>query len=107
MSKIQVHTSRGLKRVQSTIYNSLETRRAYVVNEGHECPNEERYQLMSEGHPTVFIIETSPGMLYELNIALSVYYHHYVGHYVNGDISKPWLTFINFHFEQKHLFLLN
>ena len=89
MSKIQVHTSRGLKRVQSKIYNSLETRRAYIVNEGHECPNEERYQLMSEGHPTVFIIETNPGMLYELNIALSVYYHHYVGHYFNADTMCP------------------
>ena len=89
MNKIQVHTSRGLKRVQSTIYNLLETRMAYVVNEEHECPNEERYRLMSEGHPTVFIIETSPGMLYELNIALSVYSHHYVGQYLNADTRCP------------------
>ena len=57
MSQLQVRTSRGLKKVQGTIYNLLETHMAYAVNEGHECPNQERYRLMWEGHPTVFIIK--------------------------------------------------
>ena len=89
MNKIQVYTSRGLKKVQNKIYSSLETRTAYLVNEAHKCLNEERYQFMSEEDPTVLIIETNPEMLYELNIALSVYYHHYIGNYVNADTMCP------------------
>ena len=85
MSKLQVRSSRGLKKVQGTIYDLLETHMAYIVNEGHECPNQERYRHMWEGHPTVFIIKTSPAMLYELNIALAVYYHHDVGQFLNAD----------------------
>ena len=89
MSQLQVRTSRGLKRVQRTIYDLLETHTAYIVNEEHECPNQERYRHMWEGHPTVFIIKTSPAMLYELNIALAVYYHHDVGQFLNADTRCP------------------
>ena len=89
MSKLQVRSSRGLKKIQGTIYDLLETHTAYIVNEEHECPNQERYRLMWEGHPTVFIIKTSPAMLYELNIALAVYYHHDVGQFLNADTRCP------------------
>ena len=44
---------------------------------------------MAEEDPTVLLIETNPEMLYELNIALSVYYHHYIGNYVNADTMCP------------------
>ena len=94
MNKIQVHTSRGLKKVQNKIYSSLETRTAYLVNESHECLNKERYQFMAEEDPTVLLIETNPEMLYELNIALAIYYHHYIGNYVNADTMCPACTCI-------------
>ena len=89
MSQLHVRTSGGLKKVQGIIYDLLETHTAYVVHEGHDCPNQEQYRHMWEGHPTVFIIKTRPEMLYEVNIALAVYYKHDVGRFLNADTRCP------------------
>ena len=89
MNKIPVYSSRGLKKVQDRIYSSLKTRTPYLVNGSHECMDKERYEYLAEEDPSVLLIETNSEMLYELNIALGVYYQHFLGNYVKADTMCP------------------
>ena len=89
MNRVPVYSSRDLKKVQDRIYSSLKTRTPYLVNGYHECIDKERYEYLAEEDPSVLLIETNSEMLYELNIALGVYYHHFLGNYVNADTMCP------------------
>ena len=89
MSRLHVRTSGGLKKAQGNIYDLLETHTAYVVHEGHACPNQEQFHQIWEGHPSIFIIKIRPELLYEVNIALAVYYKHDMGRFLNADTRCP------------------
>ena len=72
MNRYPIYCPKDLKRVQTRIYNSLDTKTPYIVNGTHYCSNEERYNYLSEEDPNTIIIETKKGMLEELNIALYI-----------------------------------
>ena len=89
MNRVPVYSSRDLKNVQDRIYSSLKTRTPYLVNGYHECIDKERYEYLAEEDPSVLLIETNSEMLNELNIALGVYYQHFLGNYVIADTMCP------------------
>ena len=81
MNRYPIYCPKDLKRVQTRIYNSLDTKTPHIVSGTHYCSNEERYKYLSEEDPNTIIIETNTGMLEELNIALYMWYMHYRGDY--------------------------
>ena len=89
MNRYPIYCPKDLKRVQTRIYNSLDTKTPYIVNGTHYCSNIERYNYLSEGDPNILIIETNAGMLEELNIALYMWYIHYRGEYTISNNVCP------------------
>ena len=89
MNRLPIYCSRDLKRVQSRIYDSLETRTPYIVSGNHYCRDQERYNYLSESDPSVLLIETNAGMLQELNIALYMWYRYAYGTYTISDNVCP------------------
>ena len=87
MNRFPIYCPKDLKRVQTRIYNLLETKTPYIISGTHYCNNEERYNYLSEEDPHTLIIETNKGMLEELNIALYVWYTHYrEGYTVSNNV---------------------
>ena len=89
MNRVPVYSSKDLKKAQDRIYSALKTRTPYLVSGHHECKDKERYEYLADEDPSVILIETHSGMLKELNIALYVYYKHFLGTYAIADTMCP------------------
>ena len=89
MNRYPIYSPKDLKKVQSRIYDLLDTKTPYIVSGNHYCCNLERYNYLSESDPNTLIIETNAGMLEELNIALFMWYRYSDGEYTISDNVCP------------------